>query len=340
MSKKYTYGKRLLGFIDRLPVIYKTFREKYQQRLLQFFFFIILSFIFWFIRALNETYEADITYPIKYTKFPADKMLIGELPNKLNLKVEATGMNIFAQKLHLNVKALKFNVESFSIQKTGSNSFYILTKQLREYIMEDLQNIKILSISPDTLHFMFTSVVTRRVAVKPLIENYAELLAKQYALNGSISTEPDSIIATGPLTILDTLKYLSTEPIELHSLTDTTIRTYNLEKLNQLELNKKKIKVIIPVDKFTETTISSQITTKNVPDTLDLKTFPSSVRIRYRVTLSNYDKVRPDMLIPFVNYSDISRTMSSKLKVRLVDTPVYVSGIKINPGSVEYLIEK
>lgn len=340
LNDKSTYGKKLAAFLDRLPFIYKTFREKYQQRLLLFLFFIILSFIFWFIRALNEIYQSDITYPIKYTKFPSDKILTGELPSRLKLRVEASGMNILARKLHLNVKALKFNVESFSLQKSGNNSFYILTKQVREYIMEDLENIRILGISPDTLFFNFTSVETRKVKVRPGIENLDNLFAKQYALNGIISTSPDSIIVTGPFTILDTLKFVLTESIELNNLTDTAVKTYNLQKIDQLDFNKKKIKVLIPVDKFTETAVNSEIELRNVPDTLDLKTFPNTVRIIYRITLSNYDKVRPEMLKPYVDYLDIDKTLRSNLQVRLTDTPAYIQRLRIIPGSVEYLIEK
>lgn len=340
MNTKYTYGKKLIAFIDRLPVLYKTYREKYHQRLLLFLFFIFLSIIFWFISALNKTYQYEITYPIKYTKLPTDKILTGELPSELRLKVEASGMNILARKLHLNVKALKFNVESFSLQKSGNNSFYILTKQVKEFIMEDFENIKILSISPDTLYFNFTNVVTRKIKVKPSIKNRDNLLAKQYALNGEISTSPDSIIVTGPMIILDTLQFIVTEPVDVDYLTDSVVKMYNLQKIEQVEFNKKKIKVIIPVDKFTETTVSSEIETKNVPDTLDLKTFPTSVRVIYRVTLSNYDKVKPDMLKTYVDYKDIDKTISSKLKVWLIDTPDYIYGIKIVPGSVEYLIER
>ena len=52
------------------------------------------------------------------------------------------------------------------------------------------------------------------------------------------------------------------------------------------------------------------------------------------------DKIRPEMLKPYVDYLDIDKTLSSKLQVWLTDTPDYIHGIKIIPGSVEYLIEK
>ena len=300
----------------------------------------VLSSIFWFIRALNESYDAEITYPIKYTKFPPDKMLIGELPNKLTLKVHATGINIFAHKIPLKIKALKFNIESFALQESGNNSFYILTKQIREYISEDLENMKVLSISPDTLFFRFTNVVTRKKAVKPVFQNFENILAKQYTLNGKISSIPESIIVTGPQALLDTMNEIFTEPIVLRNLTDTVTKNCNLQKVDQLEFNKKKVKVIIPVDKFTETSVICNIRPINVPDTLMLKTFPNTVKVIYRVSLSNYDKINSDVIIPFVDYNNIVKTLSSMLKVQLIDTPKYIYNIRLDPGNVEYLIEK
>ncbi len=340
MSNRYKYTRKLIGLIDQFPVYYKAFKEKYQHRMLIFLFFMVLSSIFWFIRALNEQYEAEITYPIKYTKFPPNKMLVGKLPDKLTLKVQATGINIFAHKFPLKIKALKFNIESFSLQESGNNSFYILTKQIKEYVSEDLENMKILNIYPDTLFFRFTNVVTRKIAVKADFQNFDYMLAKQYTLNGKISSIPDSIIATGPQLVLDTLKCVYTEPISLKNLTDTALKSYNLKKIDQLEFNKRKVKILIPVDKFTETSMTSTIYTINVPDTLNLKTFPNTAKVTYRVSLSNYDRVNTNMIQPFVDYTFIGKSISSMLKVQLIDTPQFIYDIRIDPGSVEYLIER
>lgn len=340
MSNKYKYTRRIIGLIDHFPLYYRTFKEKYRQRLLIFLFFMVLSFIFWFIRALNEQYEDEITYAVKYTKLPPNKILVGELPDKLKLRVQAKGISIFTHKLSLKIRALRFNIESFALQESGNNSFYVPSSHIKEFITEELENIKIIDISPDTLFFRFTDLVTRKIAVKVNVQYFENILAKQYTFNGDITSEPDSIIVTGPLNILDTLKAILTESIILRNLTDTVIKTFNLNKINQVEYNKKKVKVIIPVDKFTETSVNSSLKLVNVPDSLILKTFPISVKITYRISLSNYEKITPEMLIPFVDYNNIGKTISSMLKVQLTDTPTYIYAIRIDPGSVDYLIEK
>ena len=307
--------------------------------MLVFLFFILLSSIFWFIRALNETYEAKITYPIKYTKLPDDKVLSGELPRKLTLTVEANGFKIIMHQLHLNINALRFNVESFSLREAKNNSFYILTNQVKDYLAEDLENVKILKISPDTLFFHFVDVVTRKVGIHVVMRFPENFLAKQYALNGSISAIPDSIIVTGPQSLTDTLQCIYTKPLELYGLTDSTIKSVNLVDLKHLNYNVDKVKVEIPVDKYTETSVTASIVPINVPDSLIMKTFPGTVRITYRITLSNYDKVTPASFTPVVNYNDISQSLGGNLKVFLPDTPKYVFDVKINPGNVDFINE-
>ncbi len=339
MNLQERINLRLSVLAERLPGLYATFKEKYQRRLLIFLFFILLAFIFWFIRALNETYVAEISYPVKYSKLPENKILVGNLPKKLTLKVQATGLKIFMHQIHLNINALRFNVESFSMRESKNNSFYILTNQVKEFLAEDLENIRILSISPDTLFFHFVDVVTRKVAVKVVIKDPENLLAKQYALNGAIYTVPDSIIATGAESVLDTIRWVNTRAIDLSYLVDSTDKSVALVTIRQLNYNREKVRVYIPVDKYTETTEVVPIVPVNVPDSLVMKTFPGTVRISYRITLSNYDKVNPDMFIPAVDYNSIDRSLSSKLKVMLLDTPKYVYDVRVNPGNVDYINE-
>ncbi|MFO7658204.1 MAG: hypothetical protein R6W78_14180 [Bacteroidales bacterium] len=340
MSNKYRYLRLFIGLAEQFRELLKSSKERYRRRLPLFIFFLLLSALFWFIRSLGEQYQDEIVYPVKYTRFPPNKMLVSDLPDKLTLKVQASGIDIFSHKLPVNIKALKFNIESFALQESGNNSFYVLTSKLKEYITEDLENIRIISISPDTLFFRFTDLVTRKVAVAANVQNSPGMLTKQYTLNGEIVCIPDSIIATGPATILDTLKSVLTEPIIPRNLNDTLSKIYSLQKFDQLEFNRKKVRVIIPVDKFTETSLTFEIRTINIPDTLMLKTFPKNVTVTYRISLSNYDMINPGMIIPYVDYNHLGKLKGPMLKVHLIDTPDYLYRMTIDPGIVEYLIEK
>lgn len=321
-----------------MPGSFRYYKDKYQRRLLLLLFFLIVSFILWFIRALNENYEADINYPVKYTQLPKNKILDGNQPKSLKLRVQATGLTILTRQLRINMSALRFNVESFSMVDSGKNSFYILTSQVREYVEGDLEGIRIIDISPDSIHFRFVDVVSYKKPVNVTLKDPSKLLAKQYLLNGNIHTIPDSVVVTGPSSILDSLLYLNTFPLDLKNLDDSVIKSVAIQPLDQLEISHQKVKVVIPVDKYTESLVSLPVVAMNVPDSVNLKTFPSAVNVTYSITLSNYEKISPQMLMPYVNYFNIKS--GEKLTVALTDTPQWINNVRISPEKVDYIIEK
>jgi len=335
--RKYIRG--LLNFLDNLPEKIANFRRKYQQKIFLFLFFVVLSTIFWIIRSLSEVYEAEILYPVKYDGIPENKVLVSEPPDKLKLKVKAVGRTILSRKYSFFLRPLKFNVSSYFIYTTGTDSSYVLTKIAREALSQELDNMTILDISPDTLFFRFTEMVTKKAGIKHNIVNYPKIFARQYMLNGKISFIPDSIIVSGPYSIIDTLKNVYLEPISINNLNDSIEESCVLKKIEQVTFSRKKVRMIIPVDKYTEHSYLASIKHVNVPDSVIIKTFPSSVRITYTITLSYYNKLEPAMLEPYVDYNSIESSMSSKLKVMLDDVPDFVHSITLYPSSVEFLIE-
>ncbi len=339
MEARRKYIKNLLSILDQLPEKIINFRKKYQQKILLFLFFVVLSTIFWIIRSLNEEYEADILYPVKYGGMPENKVLLSEPTDRLKLRVKAVGRTILSHKYSYFLRPLKFDVSSYSLNTIGTDSSYILTKTAKEALAQELDDIQILDISPDTLFFRFTEMITKKVGIKHNILNFPRIFAKQYMFNGNISYVPDSIIVSGPNSILDTLNCVYTEPITINNLNDSLVRTYLLERIGQVVFSRKKVKLVIPADKFTELSYLVNINHMNVPDSLVLKTFPNSVRITCRVTLSYYDRVKPEMFEPYVDYNDIETSISSKLKILLKDVPEYVHSLTLYPPSVEFLIE-
>ncbi len=339
MEARRKYTKNLLRILDQLPEKIVNFRRKYQQKILLFLFFAVLSTIFWIIRSLNEEYEADILYPVKYGGIPEDKVLLSEPPDRLKLRIKAVGRTILTHKYSYFLRPLKFNVSLYSLNTKGSDTSYILTNIAKEALAQELDNIQILDISPDTLFFRFAGMITKKVGIKHNIVNFPRIFAQQYMFNGQISFVPDSIIVSGPTSILDTLNCVYTEPITINNLNDSLEDSYQLKKIDQVIFSRKKVKLVIPVDKFTELSYLVNINHMNVPDSLVLKTFPNSVRITCRVTLSFYDRVTPELFEPYVNYNDIETSISSKLKILIDDVPEYVHSLTLYPSSVEFLIE-
>ena len=315
-------------------------RSPFHRNLVTFLFFVLISAIFWLVRSLGEEYETEVSYPVKYTNFPEDKVLIGEMPEKLKLRIRAKGFSILKSKLNLNLIPLRFNVNSFSLNSIGTDTFYIITETVRDLLSEELDQVRIIEISPDTLFFRFTDMVAKKVAVRPVLAIHEKFFQKQYMQNGAISVVPDSIIISGPGNLVRTMSYVNTEPVSFTNLDDTVEVQCNLEKDGKLTFSEYKVRLVIPVDRFTEVEENLAVVPVNVPDSLTMIAIPGQVKITYKICLGNYKKVQANPLAPRIDYNQITNNQYSRLPVFLSDTPRYISNVRINPNETEFLITR
>jgi YbbR domain-containing protein len=146
----------------------------------------------------------------------------------------------------------------------------------------------------------------------------------------------------GPANLLDTIDKVVTVPIKNSELSDTLEKKVNLASIPGTSLPVKKVKVIIPVDRFTEASVEVPLAIKNLPDSVDIKIFPGSIKLTYSVTLSMYNKSRKSDFLPYVDFNDIDLTAlseNSRLKVHLDSVPTYARSVSLYPSNVEFLIE-
>ena len=197
-----------------------------------------------------------------------------------------------------------------------------------------------MSISPDTLFFNFTTMGIKKVIVKTKYRNKPNMFATQYMINGPVIVEPDSIIISGPGQLLQDIQSIYTESMDIINLNDTITMSVGLEKQEGISYSQKKVRVTIPVDKYTQADYYLPVTTVNLPDSLTIKTFPERIRISYNVTLTNYDKINPSGITPHVDYNEAVKNPSARLRLFLVDTPDIITAVKFSPEKVEYLLTR
>ena len=70
----------------------QQFKEKYLNRnIVSYLICVVIASILWFLNTLSKDYLTEITYPVKYTNFPAGKYPVAELPTQIQLTVKAKG---------------------------------------------------------------------------------------------------------------------------------------------------------------------------------------------------------------------------------------------------------
>ncbi len=327
----------------KLLVSNKSDREKvkFNNKLLIYLFFLLVALIFWYLNALSKDYTTEILYSVKYHNFPKDKVLINDLPTQIGLRIKGFGFSILRCKLAGYYKPVNIYLNHYPIEilhKNNTIQYYLLTKNTKEYISTQFSyEIQLIEVKPDTLFLNLTDVLEKKVPVKPKLNLQFE---KQY-MQGMQLIKPDSILISGPNTIIDTINYIETKELKKKKANDTIIQTLDLIPINKVKFQPEKVTIIIPVIKYTEITFDLPIEAENVPDSLFLRTFPEYIRLSCWVGLSDYDKMSPFLFRVVVDYKSVNDTQQhNKLKINLIKVPANVSNITFYPKSVEYLIEK
>lgn len=321
---------------------YKEIRKKSGQKILVFLFFVALSALIWFFNALGKNYSTFISFPVRYTNIPSNKVLTNDLPNRLLLKVNAKGNIILKYKLRSNINPVVFDVKSFASERSSDgdiNSFHILTSLTRDRLQSQLDGeVQITDIEPDTLFFELAETTSKKV---PVIPEVNISLQKQYMQKGDIQTSPDSVLISGPAKIIDTIQYVRTQELVLNNITDTVRKSIDIVSIPSINYALEEVNIMIFVERFTESELKIPIRVNNLPDTIQLKTFPRQVTTTFKVGLSDYQKISQEMFRAVVNFdSTLLINPPNKLDVKLEKYPGFVSSVNYYPTDVDYILEK
>lgn len=314
--------------------------KKVDKKIIIYLIFVAFSTVFWFLNKLNNEFNASLDYPVKYVNFPTNKVLVSELPNKLKLQVSAFGHSLLKYKINPDPFPVVINLNDYEkeISPAEVKTFDIQTRQIKADINQQLgKDITLHDVLPDKITFVFDNIVSRKIAVSAFVETQFDL---QCLADGPITFSPDSIMVHGPKNILDTMRFVYTKNQSFKRLNKTIERNVSIRSYDNLDIDKKRVVMKLPVAKYTEAVIEIAIKTKNVPDSLNIITFPKKAQVNYMVSLNNYDKISENDFVLEVDYNDIEKLLGDKLNIKLVHATNKVKNPSITPENVEYIIER
>lgn len=329
----------------RIYKIKRFFRDEHPLRrdgkLFIFLICFLISSFFWTLNTLSKNYTARISFPVKYIDLPSNQKLSQPLPEKLECTVTAYGFTLLRHKLRLSFSPILINVGELKVKHKNSGkkhfSFTASTEANRSMIINQISNeIQVLNIYPDSLYFNFSAIIKKKLPVKPEVK---VTLLNQYMLKQAPYTMPDSVTVKGPENILDTLKFIQTREQEYTNLSNSIQRNVSLTTNGDLQFSPRRVVLNIPVEQITEGTREIPLELKHVPNNMELKAFPATVKVSYKVGLSQYDQITTNSFEPVIDYDSISPSRQ-KLPVTMIKHPQNIITYDFYPKEVEFILEK
>lgn len=124
---------------------------------LVFVFFLLLSFIFWYLNSLGKEIEAGFRFPVKYINLPKERLITEEPSARLNLYLKGPGYSILKLKVSGTRTPVTIDISKVSYKRVHGSKmpdYYIVTSGLTKSLSLQLRaGCEITSIKPDTLFF-------------------------------------------------------------------------------------------------------------------------------------------------------------------------------------------
>jgi len=300
-----------------------------------FLFFILLSFIFWLLINLSKVYISNADVYVTYYNLPKTKII--KRPPKKHIKFELKAGGFKFLTYQIDNPNIKLNLAHLHHLKKDMY-YYLPNKHLRDLQLQFSSDVELLSVDTDTIYIELTSLASKKVKVIP---NINIEFKNGYNLAKPIIVKPKSVIIIGPKSILDTIKSIKTIKLDLNNIASNISKKLFLNNYNnRIKTSRTKVNIEIKVAKFTETSISINFKVINVPKGYKINTIPKEIKLKYQVSLSDFNKVSPSMFEVVCDFSKSAKDSLNYLIPEIVSKPDFVNSIQILPNKIEYLLTK
>jgi len=294
--------KKGINFLVRNLQKLKSFF--FTKDILSFLLFLALSSTFWFVHALGKERETNIVVPIRYVGIPINVSITNSPPSEISLNIKDQGLRLFDySKRHitpLTIDLSRVFYQKGEILITPD----LLSGRIRRYLKP---TTSILDIQPDSILIQYEKLGVKSVPIKFISKIE---LANQYMLSNNIQLDPDIVTVFGPKRVLDTIKFVRTDLLELKNLNDTSYFRCKLKPIKSVRFSVKHTKVSVFIEPFTERKVQIPVTAVNCPEHMSIRTFPTFVNATYTVGLSQFYTLAPKDIEVYLDFIEAEQTNS------------------------------
>lgn len=312
----------------------------FERKLITFFIFLIISVTIWLFSVLHKEYTTDFFVPVEIVNLSNDLIPVSADEKNVLVKIRASGFRLlqflYAQKdFCLKMDARKMvNEKSIrnKVIRLGESSWYFIDVFKKNFG----NDVQIISVMPDSFIVEYTIAYSKMIPVKHNVEYQ---IPRQYIQITEPVVFPDSVLVTGPKTIIDTMKYCYTEMYSAGTLLSDTSFSLKIDLPFNYRVNPEKVNLKFNIDRYSDKTFSIKPILLNVPEGTEVIIIPEKVDVRVSVALSYFNTISESNITLYADFSKLSEK-NDNLLLELHKLPEGVFNPVIYPPQIEFLIKK
>ncbi|MCA0428917.1 MAG: hypothetical protein LCH32_00280 [Bacteroidetes bacterium] len=293
-----------------------------------FFICILFALAFWLIHDLGKIKTIQTHVKIEYKNIPPFLIPVAELPNKIVMQVNGSGLKLLLNYLYLKKQ---ITVDFNKITNLNHSNKIVLSKYLNNNTPYSL-NLKILSVSPDTIYFAEPKGNQKNVIVK----NNLNINCKPgYGIEIK-EIIPKFITVYGSHNLLKSIDTVYTESVNLFDVDKSSTYNLNIIKISDsVYYSSNNLKVVTDVQRLVDKIVTLPLKIKDSKQFRSVNIYPNTVQVKY--TLMQNDEFSSDSAL---FNAEVLIGKEKKHQVILTTKPSKAHVISIEPKMVELVLIK
>ena len=294
--------------------------------------FVTIAALLWLLIKLSSNYTVTEPLTINIKDAPADLILTNGT-QKIKVTLSTSGFELLNYYFKPNSRRkVDISLEEVPLHKDSESTYSFGSSYAKEKIAS------FLTLEPNEVSFDENRITLNMeqldsVKVK-VIANVDLTYEKQYNRLGKIQLSPDSVTIYGPKNMISSIDNVHTQNLTLRNINQNIDTELPLKLDNILNASHKEVNVKIFVEKYTEAVANVPISNDSGQN---LRLFPDKVKIKYIVSLTDYNIIKDNYFKVNIDTADIS-SESNFLPIYLTDYPNNTRIISVEPKEVEYII--
>ncbi len=291
---------------------------------------IIAATTFWFFNALNKSdYNTVINYPIKFNYVnPNDSLItVNPPPEKIAIDVSGRGWVLFRKTFWFNFDPIRIDLPS------PADTRFLTRASLLPIADQQLSDLKVNNVIEDTLFLQIENKISKKMGV--IVDSEKLSLEENYRLTSKISLMPDSILVSGPASIIAALP----DQLDL-KIEDSDIDEDYEDKISAMVLDgalisyyPKEVEVKFDVSEYIKKTHNHQLDFISFPENASIAVSDSMISISYWIPKSNESGFNADDFRLFANFETIN-AIDSTIRLEVSAPSDWVQDVELNPSFI------
>ena len=304
------------------------------REFLMFLFFLLISFVIWYLTTMDNMYEMKYTLKLELKNLPETMIVTEPLPKEMEVVLKDKGDKLVEYKARGRYKSIQIDYGQYP-STAGRTAIY--GSELNKLLSTGLaSSTEIISTSLDTLQYY----VAEARGVKLPLRMQGKIVANRQYVIDRVSINPDTVTVYAAKQITDTMTAVYTPYVKLVELTDSVQQTLVLGgKERGIRYVPSEAQLNVSVSPYVTKSVQVPIVGYMFPYGHQLKTFPSKATVTFRVSLEDFRKVTEEDFRIQVHYAQIRDNASGKVELRLANMPDNITDVTIEPTEADYLVE-